>query len=256
MRKEQLVSIGRFAAKLGGSCLILGLGAVLLDPGMLAVFRKAPDVSGGTVKRSLPVVAKHSGRSHTSEYWMETPESGVHYRSEFFNGSLSAARNRVAQKMRGKGFVSLELPARRESGQSVMLFRKGNALTGVMLRREGQGWRIVHAAVERGNRKPVCPDVLRGLEIGRVLLCMYGRDNAPFLVTGSPAGVGELEKQLSARLKQQGWLQEESMSKAAAGSGMRLMQARKGRFCCDISIAPGSGELSGMNTVTYKLTMI
>lgn len=77
----------------------------------------------------------------------------------------------------------------------------------------------MHAAVERGNRKPVCPDVLRGLEIGRVLLCMYGRDNAPFLVTGSPAGVGELEKQLSARLKQQGWLQEESMSKAAAGPG-------------------------------------
>ncbi len=28
----------------------------------------------------------------------------------------------------------------------------------------------MHAAVERGNRKPVCPDVLRGLEIGRVLL--------------------------------------------------------------------------------------
>ena len=53
MRKGQLVSIGRFAAKLAGSCLILGLGAILLDPGMLAVFRKAPDVSGGTVKRSL-----------------------------------------------------------------------------------------------------------------------------------------------------------------------------------------------------------
>ena len=86
MRKEQLVSIGRFAAKLAGSCLILGLGAVLLDPGMLAVFRKAPDVSGGTVKRSLPVVAKHSFSYDTCVYWIETPESGVHYRYEFLNG--------------------------------------------------------------------------------------------------------------------------------------------------------------------------
>lgn len=256
MRKERFVSIGRIAAKLAGTCLILGMGAVLLDPGMLAVFRRVPEVSGGTVTRSLPVVAKHSGHSHTREYRMETPESGIHYRSEFFNGSLSSARNRVAQEMRGKGFVSLELPARRESGQSVMLFRKGDALTGVMLRREGQGWRIVHAAVERGKREPVCPDALRGLEVGRILLCMYGRDNAPFLVTGSSAGAGELEKQLSVRLKQNGWRREESMSKAAAGSGMRLIQARKGRFFCDISIAPGSGELSGMNTVTYKLTMI
>ncbi len=256
MKKERLVSIGKLGAKLAGTCLILGLGAVLLDPGMLAVFRRTPEVSGGTVTPSPPVAAKPSGRPHTSEYWMETPESGVHYRSEFFSGSLNAARNRIAQEMRGKGFVPLELPARRKSGYSVLLFRKEDSVTGVMLRREGRGWRIVYAAAEHGNRKPVCPDALRGLEVGRILLCIYGKGGAPFLVTGSPAGVGELEKQLSARLKQHGWLQEESMSRVAADSGMRLMQARKGRFCCDISIAPGSGELSGMNTVTYKLTMI
>ena len=150
MRKEQLVSIGRFAAKLAGSCLILGLGAILLDPGMLAVFRKAPDVSGGTVKRSLPVVAKHSGRSHTSEYWMETPESGVHYRSEFFNGSLSAARNRVAQEMRGKGFVSLELPARRESGQSAVPERECVDRSDAAEGRTG----VEDCACRRGARKP------------------------------------------------------------------------------------------------------
>lgn len=256
MKKEWAASIGKFCMKLAGTCLILGLGALLLDPGILAVFRRTPEISEKTMMRSLPAAAKYAERPHTSEYWMETPESGVHYRSEFFRGSLNAVRNRVAQEMRRKGFLPLELPAQRKSGQSILLFRKEDCMTGVMLRREKRGWRVVYAAAEYRNRKPVCPDVLRGLEVGRILLCIYGKGSAPFLVTGSSAGVGELEKQLSARLKQHGWLQEESMTKTAAGLEMRLMQARKGRFCCDISIAPGSGELSGMNTVTYKLTMI
>lgn len=258
MRKERLVSIGRFAAKLGGTCLILGMGAILLDPGMLAVFKREPEFLPAHIIR--PDAARPEegvpARPVAWEYRMETPGADIHYRSEFFNGTWNAARMHIVHEMRRMGFSPLELHTR-GNGFPVMAFRKGNALTGVMLRKTGRGVRIVYAETVSGSHAPECPAMLRGLAAGRILLCMRGNRNTPLLVTGSPAGTSELEKQLTARLRRNGWVQEKSLSYGGAATpGTRLIQARKGHLSCNIFIAPGNGELSGLNTVTYRLTMI